>query len=353
MVLVAHVAEGTRFADRLWASLGGFGVDIFFVLSGYIITLRFLKERQRSGSVNLRAFYIRRAFRILPLVMAYLSALCLLSLFIALPDLHVSEILGALFFFRNYQYAAHPQGMWTSHFWSLSIEEHFYLFWPVILLTLRSRRALWLALCGAVSCALWRMYALAYPAAWLPSLLPGSGAARSMGRTDMRCDGLLLGCALAILLARPQLRAFLLRNVPKETPLLLGVPLLLNLVHTDAKPTLASYLLFTAILACTLVVEEGLVWKALNLRPLAWVGVVSYSLYVWQQVFLLHPVGATPLGRLAAFPLNLLCVFAVASLSYYFLEQPMIALGKRLLRRKGAAPITTVPVKSHPTHDFT
>lgn len=332
MVIVAHVAIYTRFRDRLWAGLGGFGVDIFFVLSGYIITLRLLKERQRTGVLNLRSFYIRRAFRILPLVIAYLSTIYLLSLFVFLPDLHASEIPGALLFYRNYQDATHPQGMWTKHFWSLSIEEHFYFFWPLVLLTLRSRRALWFALCGAASCALWRIYVLGHPDAWLPHLLPGRSETLRIGRTDMRIDGLLLGCALAILLNRPQVRAFILRNIPKETPLLLSMPLLLNLIRTDAKPTLSSNLLFAAILGCTLVVEEGLAWKALNTRLMAWIGVVSYSLYVWQPLFLFRPNQAVyVLGRLSTFPLDLLCTFAVASLSYYCLEQPMIAIGKRFL----------------------
>jgi peptidoglycan/LPS O-acetylase OafA/YrhL len=305
------------------ADLGPFGVDIFFVLSGYIITLRLLKERQRSGSLNLCAFYIRRAFRILPPVVAYLSVLCLLSLFIAIPDLRASEILGALFFFRNYQYAAHPQGVWTGHFWSLSIEEHFYLLWPAVLLLLGSRRALWFALCGAFACALWRVWYLAHG---------GSIAHRLC--TDVRCDGLLLGCALAILLVRPQVHAFILRNVPKEAPLLLAFPLLLNLIRTDMTATLLSSALITAILACTLVVEEGLVWKALNTRLMAWIGVVSYSLYIWQQVFLMRPPGFAPLSWLSSFPLNVLCVFTVSSLSYYCLEQPCIAFGKRLVERR-------------------
>jgi peptidoglycan/LPS O-acetylase OafA/YrhL len=124
LVLLDHAASYSRYRKMLWANLGSFGVDIFFVVSGYIITLRFLEERERTFTVNLRHFYLRRVFRILPLVLVYLSTLCLLSVFVNLVDFHGNEIYGSLFFFRDYQYAAHPGGVYTAHFWSLSIEEH-------------------------------------------------------------------------------------------------------------------------------------------------------------------------------------------------------------------------------------
>jgi len=116
MVIVYHSAYGTRFGNQLWASLGCLGVDIFFVVSGYIITLRFLEEREKTSTINLRSFYARRAFRILPLVCTYLLTLCILSRFVNLVDFHGSEIVGSLFFFRNYQLAADHQGFFTTHF---------------------------------------------------------------------------------------------------------------------------------------------------------------------------------------------------------------------------------------------
>ena len=150
--------------------------------------------------------------------------------------------------------------------------------------------------------------------------------------TDACQHCLLPGCALAILMRSASFRALIQRNAPKELPLLLAVPLLLNLAHTDVLPTLLSSALFTAILVRNLPSKrDGL--RVFNLR-LHLVGVISYSLYVWQQLFLLHPVGAEPLGLLSRLPVNLLCVFAVASLSYYLLERPLIALGKRFSLRK-------------------
>lgn len=344
LVLAEHTLSHTRFRDSLWAHLGSLGVDIFFVVSGYIITLRFLEERAKTSTIDLRAFYARRAFRILPLVCAYLLTLCVLSLFVNLIDFHPSEVAGSFFFFRNYQLAAHPHGVYTSHFWSLSIEEHFYLLWPALLLWLANRRSLWFAFAGAAACAMWRFYDCTHSTSWIGRMLPGTDPILRTIRTDTRFDGLLLGCAMAILLTRPQVKDFIFRNFPKEAPLFTAMLLMLNVIRTHAWPALSTYALIALTLASTLVVHEGLAHKWLNTRLLVWIGTISYSAYVWQELFLVAPPASTsPLGRLASFPFNLICVFAVSALSFYFLERPAIALGKRLLARKQApAPIAAM-----------
>jgi peptidoglycan/LPS O-acetylase OafA/YrhL len=336
LVIANHAASHSRFDRQLWTHLCTLGVDIFFVVSGYIITLRFLEERDKSSTIDLGSFYVRRVFRILPLVCAYLLTLVVLSRFIDLGDIRPSEILGSLFFFRNYQLAASPpHGLYTAHFWSLSIEEHFYLIWPAVLMWLGNRRAVWFAAIGAVACAIWRAYNLAHPVVWIRQILPNPDQFALQTRTDVRLDGLLLGCTVAILLAHPPVRNFISRNFPKETPLLLAVVLGLNVWRTYTQPTLSSYLLISAMLASTLVIEEGLAHKGLNWRPLIWIGTISYSAYIWQELFLTRPDASTfPLGPLCRPPLNLICVLAISSASFFFIERPCIALGKRLLARR-------------------
>ncbi len=335
LVLAEHAGQYGQFKNLMWAKQGSLGVDIFFVLSGYIITTRLIGERAKYSIINLRGFYLRRVFRILPLVAVYLSALCLVSRFVNLIDFHWQELAGSLFFFRNYQLAAHPGGIYTAHFWSLSIEEHFYLLWPALLLWFGNRRALWLALTGAITCGLWRLYDCTHPSGMVGRMFPAATPGLRFLRTDVRFDGLLLGCALALVLTRPSVRDFIFRNFPKETPLLAGVVLFQNLQWTNGFPSLTTYVLVTVMLASTLVVEEGLAHQWLNSRLLIWIGTISYSVYVWQQLFLLHPVGnILPLGRLSLFPVNIACVFGVASCSFYFLERPAIAFGKRRYARK-------------------
>ncbi len=333
LVIVGHVASYTVYQDRFVAYVAGFGVDIFFVISGYIITLRFLQERERSSTINLRSFYLRRVFRILPLVVVYLSVLSFVSLFINLEDFHYPQVLGSLFFYRNYQYAANPVGIYTAHFWSLSVEEHFYLIWPALLLWLGTRRSLWLAVIGAICCASWRFYDITHPNCWLGRMLPHTAGV--LWRTDTRFDGLLLGCAVAILLANPSVKNFIYCNFPKETPLFVAILLVFNLSRTFASPELSTYLLVCIILASTLIVQEGLAYKFLNSRLLVWIGTISYSVYIWQQLFLVRPgMNILPFGILSSLPLNIICVFAISAMSFNFIERPCVALGKHLCGMK-------------------
>jgi peptidoglycan/LPS O-acetylase OafA/YrhL len=332
-VLLEHATRYTSLSNKLPPNVGSLGVDIFFVISGYIITARFLEERERTSTINLRSFYVRRVFRILPLVVVYLSTICFLSIFFKLIVIHPSEIVGALFFFRNYQAAAHLDTVFTTHFWSLSIEEHFYLLWPALLLFLGNRRALYLAIIGAIFCGFWRIYITCNPYSANARALIGSAAARHVWRTDARFDGLMMGCAAAIVLTFPAVRDFMHRNFPKELPLVLGVFLILNLTATDCWPTTATYVLVTLMLGSSLVVEEGLIHKLLNTRILVWVGTVSYSIYIWQELFMVRmSKNQFPLGRLSQLPLNLVAVFAVSALSFYFIERPCISLGKRVVQ---------------------
>jgi peptidoglycan/LPS O-acetylase OafA/YrhL len=335
LVLAEHAGQYGQFKNQMWARQGSLGVDIFFVLSGYIITTRLISERAKDSTINLRSFYLRRVFRILPLVVIYLLALWLVSRFVSLRDFHWRELAGSLFFFRNYQLAAHPSGTYTAQFWSLSIEEHFYLLWPALFLWFGNRRALWLAVTGAMTGGVWRLYDCTHPSSLIGRMLPAATPGLRFLRTDVRFDGLLLGCALALALTRPSVRDFVFRNFPKETPLLAGVVLFQNLRWTNSFPSFTTYVLVTVMIASTLVVEEGLAHQWLNSHLLIWIGTISYSVYVWQQLFLLRPGGIIcPLGRLSFFPVNMACVFGVAFCSFYFVERPAIAFGKRHYARK-------------------
>jgi peptidoglycan/LPS O-acetylase OafA/YrhL len=316
-VIANHAAIYSRYHDRFWAAQGSTGVDIFFVISGYIITSRLLKEAGEDGRFSLPAFYGRRALRILPLVTSYLVVVA------ALTMASRAEIFGSLFFFRNYQMAAGAEGVYTAHLWSLSIEEHFYLLWPVALFCLGSRRALWAALSGAIACALWRTHD--YGGTWVSALFRATEAAPYFHviRTDTRVDGLLLGCAAALLLEKDRVRTFIHSNFPKETPILAGFPLFLVLQHSRGLPSLTEYILITVALVSTLVVDDGLARRWLNYPPLVWIGRVSFGLYIWQELFLMH--SETRIASLVQrFPFNIAASFGAAALSYYLIEKPLL-----------------------------
>ena len=339
LLVLAEHAAAKRYEYQTWASLGSLGVDIFFVLSGFIITSRLIEERTKSSTIDLPGFYIRRAFRILPLVVCYLCVICALGAFFPL-DIRHSQIAASLFFFRNYLYASHHDGIYTTHFWSLSIEEHFYLLWPAMLLRFGNRRALWIAAIGACACAMWRIYDLGHPMGPIGRFLPGATMGLRTLRTDTRLDGLLLGSTLAILLTDRRVRDFIQRNFPKETPLLCGTLLILNEQWLGGRATLTNYILISLMIASTLMVHEGLVYKWLKFRPLVWIGTISYSLYIWQQLFLLHPPGNISLAVFSVAPLNIISAFAIASCSYYLIERPIIRLAHRWSNRSPANSVT-------------
>lgn len=192
--------------------LGTLGVDLFFAISGLLITYRMLEEHDRTGEVSLRSFYIRRAFRILPAALLFLAVVSVLSAIGILP-ITPMEIISSLLFFRNYYADATPLTWYTVHYWSLSVEEHFYLLWPALLVGLGITRARRWTPWFAFAIAAWRtldshFHFIQSPKLWY-----------LLCRTDYRLDGLLWGCFAALLLHQPEWRRRL-SQTPSWWPLL-------------------------------------------------------------------------------------------------------------------------------------
>ena len=166
------------------------GVDIFFALSGYLICTLLLREQERTGTINLASFYTRRAFRILPPAVLYLSvvALCAGAGWLAVEPFELPTALFAANFFPD---RAH----YTQHFWSLSVEEHFYLVWPALLLFLGPRRACKIGLVLTAICVILRP--------WEAQVVEG---AFRYQRSEMRLDSFVLPCYLAVLLREEKWR---------------------------------------------------------------------------------------------------------------------------------------------------
>jgi peptidoglycan/LPS O-acetylase OafA/YrhL len=165
-----------------------------------------------------------------------------------------------------------------------------------------------------------------------------------MFRTDQRVDGLLLGCVLALLFTREPVRRFIANNFPKEIPLICSVLIIMNLQWSHNYTTLTTYVLVAMAIACTLEVREGLAHKWLNSRILTGIGLISYSLYIWQELFLMRAPAFHPMGVLSLFPLNFVCTVAAACVSYFFIEQPAIRLGRSFEARHTAQTALTEPI---------
>lgn len=304
---------------------GAMGVDIFFGISGLLICSRLLEERRESGRINLRDFYIRRTFRILPPYVLYLAALALIAS-TGLLTVEAREWWGCATFLRNYIRPRQTHGWYTGHFWSLSVEEHFYLIWPGLLVVCGRRRALWAVVPLALAVGAWR--AVDDRFGWLSHLGPSSM------RTDTRIDALLWGCWMALILEIPACRARLERWLSPGVWLALAVAAVACYRSHPPLEGLWLSLLIPFLLVGTVLHPTGPAGRFLELAPLRWLGRMSYSLYLWQQLFLLgswRVVRPFPLGWLQELPLNVLGTFACAMLSYYCVERPMIGLGKRLV----------------------
>jgi peptidoglycan/LPS O-acetylase OafA/YrhL len=319
MVIASHFASD----DHQWTDWGANGVVIFFGLSGLLICSRLLEEDRLRGRISLGAFYVRRAFRILPAAWFYLAALLVLSAVAGLV-LQRGEVLSCFLFWRNY----FPTGPWyTQHYWSLAVEEHFYLFFPALLVLLRPRWAFWVLPVLAVGCAGWRSFDNRVKL--LTDLLPGR---TPYFRTDFRLDFLLFGCWAAYFLhgARSRwLRGWVGEVVGWAAIAGVTASFLGYLRFTAAQAFLIPWMLVGTTLN-----PRGVLGRVLELPPLRYLGRLSYSLYLWQQLFFVkYPGNRTPdLAAVQTWPWNLLVLLAVAAASYHLVEKPLVRLGHRLAR---------------------
>ena len=307
--------------------VGPNGVSLFFAISGFLICSRLLEEFDTFGKVSLRGFYVRRASRILPAAMTYLVVIGLLGT-CGIVSLSSAEWLSSILFFRNYLPSALIDKGWggyTIHFWSLAVEEHFYLIWPTLFVLYGPRRSRWIASGLALLIACWRTWDFRHQIVdhHTTGLLFGS-------RTDVRLDGLLLGCLAAILVTDPATKD-VFRSIlrPSVWIVLVIAYVSVQVYYRRHYYTLVESALLAAIVASTVLYPQTAVGRFLELSWMRWIGRISYSLYLWQQLFLL-PGAKDGWMRLQRFPLNLILLATIAVLSYEFVERPLIRLGHRL-----------------------
>ncbi len=315
------------------AERGTFGVDIFFGISGLLICTRLLSGWRARGRIDLADFYLRRAFRILPPFFLYLVAIGVLWA-AGILTLGPLAYASCFVFLRNY--IPEPY-VWTdpftAHAWSLSVEEHFYLIWPALLGGLatipRARRA---AVLIAVASIGWSFLDFNARASTRFLHLPIN---HHYWRTDYSLGGLLLGCWMALCLVEPARRERIARRLsPAVWWLLLALFLWLTTsVRENAARAIVAPIV-PLLLAGTLLHPHALAGRILEWGPLRWVGRISYSLYLWQQLFLIPPTATRPLGRLHDLPFAWIAAFACALASYHLIERPAISLGQRLCRRR-------------------
>lgn len=309
------------FSTNRFHGMGGFGVQIFFAISGVLICSRLLDEEEKTGALQIRSFYIRRLFRIQPAALAYLGFILILTLFHRLPPF-ATGLVAAAVLVRNF-FGMDPQntstrGWATIHYWSLSVEEHFYLVLPSLLFFVKRWRTqvlLGLALVGFG----WRAYLWSNRATRLFSVEV---------RTDTCLCFLFFAAGIAVLLRQERIRHFAVRYV--RSFFVLPIAVLLAFSHGRIL-ALAEFVPVFMVIS-TMLRPTDLVSKFLESAPLRFAGRISYSAYLWQEIFLTGAWAPTirPFGWLNSSWLVWPAVFAAAIASYYLIEKPFIRLGHRL-----------------------
>ena len=311
---------------------GGFlGVDVFFVLSGYLITTLLVDEHRLRGRISLGRFYARRGLRLIPALAPLFAVVAILWSLHPYPATFgpIGSALAVLAYVGNWVVAASHDGLgYLSHTWSLAIEEQFYLLWPVIFMWAIRRAPL--GRIGGLLLGLAVLVGVLRAAGW--AIL---GTTALLYATPTRSDGLLLGCALALALrAAPDLAVW--RVVRRPAIGWLAVAALLVLFVLVAEPLPFAYLggvsaavaAAGALLAHLELAPSGLLARALAARPLPAIGRISYGLYLFHYpvaLFLYQPVDRTP----ATFALKLGLSFALATASYLLIERPALRFKKR------------------------
>ncbi len=328
LVLFDHTLVSFRgysngsFLSEFGSAVGSLGVNVFFVLSGFLITMLLLRERAVSGRIDLRRFYVRRTQRIFPAFYIYLAIVGALCTFGTLAQIRPFDLAFDFLYLHNFGLGV---GNWyVGQTWSLDIEEQFYLVWPAIAI-LGWRFSTRFAIASIVAEPIVRTAAyvlLPHVRGFLPISI------------FTRADLLMFGCAAALLLTHG--RAFgawfssdRARKLLAVECLALGVSLVLDARFRGVYTLTVGYAIDGALVSAillTVVRQPACVFaRFLGLGMLGWIGRISYSLYLWQQLFF-TPFRGSILQR---FPFDLgaalLCGFA----SYLLIE-------RRFLRKKPA-----------------
>jgi peptidoglycan/LPS O-acetylase OafA/YrhL len=353
-VIVFHLVPGTL--------VGGYlGVDIFFVVSGFLITTLLLRERAASGRISLRAFWARRARRLLPALGLLLLACCTAALIVG-GDVLVglgTQVLGATTFSSNWLFIGAGNSYFDAtvpelfrNLWSLAVEEQFYLVWPLLVVLLLVRIPRWARLVGIGALAV-------ASAVWMGVLYSPVDPTRVYYGTDTHAFGLALGAFLAVLAVgrgiqdqsggMPRRLVRVVTTVGGGLAIAALVALAVVMVGDTEIPYrggLAVVAILTALAIAALLVPGSPLARVLDFAPIRWVGVRSYGLYLWHWPVVVLLASALPtwsregtegwtLGGIA-----LAITVLAAALSYRFLEQPIRRYG---FRRTAAAIMAAAP----------
>lgn len=325
-VLLLHASMMAGFPQNALllaiARVGGFGVTVFFVVSGFLITHLLMTEENRSGMISIRRFYLRRAFRILPAAYVYVICVAVIASIVGV-SLTRGEVASSMLFVRNLT----DGSTLTAHFWTLAIEEQFYLVWPVALWLCPARYRLWCTVLFCLAAPVWRQVNIGV-----------FGATEiNWSRADLRYDALLAGAAAAIVRGEGRIAAAR-EAMARHSGVIVAVSCVLVAVSLligewglpgwigAASPT-GQHMLLAVITLGVVDGESKGIRRVLDWPPLVVVGQLSYSLYLWQQAFLVPWRG----NSTSEVTYGLAAALLAAVASYVLVERPCLRLRGRII----------------------
>lgn len=334
LVLISHstsTPDLVKFSPDAIVEVGNIGVRLFFILSGFLFTTMLVQERERTGTISLKAFYMRRTLRIFPAFYAYIAAVAVAT-GLGWLVLKRYDILAALTFTMNY----HPNRAWElGHLWSLAVTEQFYVVWPATVLLFGRRGATYAALAALVLA----------PVARVALFLFVPGFRVSIGESfETVFDAIAVGALVSLVAIgrdadRPHFLDRLLRH--SATPVVaLVVAFATHAIHPHVRfsyplgETITNSALGLVVGAC-LINPSNPVGRVLQSRFMAWIGSISFSLYLTQQPF----NSPTRNDWATHFPANVTLSILSALLLHYTVELPFMRLRSRLTKKlkKGAS----------------
>jgi peptidoglycan/LPS O-acetylase OafA/YrhL len=305
---------------------GQLGVNIFFVISGFLITSILLWEENETNDISLKNFYIKRFLRILPAYYFLLFVYFILQEFKFITISPVSWITSLTFT----KYFNWNKDWVTAHAWTLSIEENFYLIWPLIFL-MKTQLRKWFCLFLIIAVPLVRIVIYNHPISWIDEL-----------SIFTRIDAIATGCLFALYKDKIILKLskhwkkyfysavillIFLNDIPYQLNDL-GLSKLniffipFGLTHGTIANFIIGIILFYSIFG-----PKGIWFKFLNHKILNFIGLISFSLYLWQQILVEEST-----VWVTQFPQNIIFIFITAICSYYFIEKPFLSLKSKLVK---------------------
>jgi len=329
------------------------GVNMFFVISGFLITSILLGEKQQTGTVSVKRFYLKRVFRIFPIYYLFVSVVALLN-----EVLHWQ--IPAIVIGKSYLYL-NNFGFWgmayvLGHAWSLAVEEQYYLMWPFIVKKL-SRPKYILFFCIGMSIISCAIRVLAYRWERGSHIITGNVLAQDLLTGFLKhADAIFIGAAFAIINKQYDIKTLISKQLAGIIALFaavayIGIEVLrskfmLGVITVPFGNTVESSV--CAILILYTIHYTSWVSWLLNTKLLSLIGLYSYSIYVWQQLFLIarntFPGNTPPVMPqywYTQFPLNIVLVFATAVISYHVIEKPFLQLRDRIISPRKKTKITS------------